>query len=199
MTSTNTKEGKAQVRTSERINSGLELGINVGFDFIVEKWSKFLCICLRPKQWYLELCLVGRIWSGVLTINISSMKRFQGSCINPYGSLKECLHHLGWRLFMEFKKSASPKVDQNPEVKIEKKLSLALSIVRWIFHSFLLENFSIENCSFNHWLIICSCWLFYIIKCHFCQTNNLKVFFQTRALFRGLSSQMALWKGLTDR
>ena len=75
----------------------------------------------------------------------SSMKRFQGSCINSimilnHGSLKVCLHHLGWRLFMEFKKSASPKVDQNPEVKSEKKLSLALFIVRWTFHNFLLEN-----------------------------------------------------------
>ena len=35
MTSTNTKEGKAQVRTNERINSGLELGINGRFNFIV--------------------------------------------------------------------------------------------------------------------------------------------------------------------
>ena len=127
MTSTNIKEEKAQVRNNEQIISGLELGINVCFDFVVENWSKYLCICLRPKQWYLELCLVGRIWSGVLKINLSSMKRFQGSCINSiiilnHGSLKVCLHHLGWRLFMEFKKSASPKVDQNPEVKSEKKV-----------------------------------------------------------------------------
>ena len=141
MTSTNINEGKAQVRNNERINSGLEQGINVCFDFVVEKWSKYLCICLRPKQWYLELCLVGRIWSGVLKINISSMKKIQGSCINSiiilnHGSLKVCLHRLGWRLFMEFKKSASPKVDQNPEVKSEKKLSLALFIVRWTFHNF---------------------------------------------------------------
>ena len=145
MTSTNIKEEKAQVRNNEQIISGLELGINVCFDFVVENWSKYLCICLRPKQWYLELCLVGRIWSGVLKINLSSMKRFQGSCINSimilnHGSLKVCLHHLGWRLFMEFKKSAPPKVDQNPEVKSEKKLSLALFIVRWTFHNFLLEN-----------------------------------------------------------
>ena len=33
MTSTNIKEGKAQVRNNERINSGLELGINVCFVF----------------------------------------------------------------------------------------------------------------------------------------------------------------------
>ena len=139
------KKERHRSETNEWINSGLELRINVCFDFVVEKWSKYLCICLRPKQWYLELCLVGRIWSGVLKINISSMKRFQGSCINSililnHGSLKVCLHHLGWRLFMEFKKSASPKVDQNPEVKSEKKLSLALFIVRWTFHNFCWKN-----------------------------------------------------------
>ena len=35
MTSTNINEGKAQVRNNERINSGLEQGINVCFDFVV--------------------------------------------------------------------------------------------------------------------------------------------------------------------
>ena len=36
MTSTNIKEKKAQVRNNEQIISGLELGINVCFDFVVE-------------------------------------------------------------------------------------------------------------------------------------------------------------------
>ena len=36
MTSTNIKEEKAQVRNNEQIISGLELGINVCFDFVVE-------------------------------------------------------------------------------------------------------------------------------------------------------------------
>ena len=64
------KKERHRSETNEWINSGLELRINVCFDFVVEKWSKYLCICLRPKQWYMELCLVGRIWSGVLKFDL---------------------------------------------------------------------------------------------------------------------------------